>query len=168
MLTLEKYGAACRCLLRIRENGGAPGMSDTTFVRRFASRYPDWLERPGVTDIVRMGEVARELGLAQRIEVYRDYDQILQAHRDGLAILVCTDRLPQQRDWAVAPGRHVLLVVAMDEKSFSLWWPQPNGQSDTLPLAARAWWDQWQAIGVVLFPDASAPSGQVATTRSAP
>ena len=74
MPTLEKYGAGCRCLLRIRENSGAPAIADAAFIARFTSRYPDWHERPGTTDLVRMGEVARELGLAERIEVYRDYD----------------------------------------------------------------------------------------------
>lgn len=151
MPTLEKYGAACRCLLRLREKNGAGGISEAAFIARFTSRYPDWHERPGATDIVRMGEVARELGLAERIEVYRDYDRILQCYREGRAILICTDRVPEQHDWPAAPGRHVLLLIAMDDATFTVWCPHADGHSATLAPAAGVWWDRWQAIGVVLF-----------------
>ncbi|HVU36100.1 MAG TPA: hypothetical protein VHE61_21845 [Opitutaceae bacterium] len=148
---LDQYGAACRCLLRLRENRGVPGISDSAFIARFVTRYPDWCERPGAMDLMRTGEVARALSLAEGIEVYRDYDKVLQSHRDGRSVLICTDRVPAQEDGPAAPGRFVLLLVAMDEATFTVWCPYPNGHSDTLVPAQRMWWDHWQALGLVLF-----------------
>ena len=33
-MNLNKYGGACRCLLRLREDEGQPGMSDAAFIAR--------------------------------------------------------------------------------------------------------------------------------------
>jgi len=39
----------------------------------------------------------------------------------------------------------------MDETHFTIWCPYPSGQSDVLPKAARTWWDEWLAIGMILY-----------------
>lgn len=149
-MDLNQHGAACRCLLRLRENEGEPGLSDASFVARFLPRYPEWQERPGATDAFTMIEVARELGLAARADVFRDYDRVLQAHRAGQSVLVYAERAPEQVATGPRVGRYVTLLVAMSEASFTLWCPYPSGNSETLPVAAREWWDRWLAIGVVL------------------
>ena len=149
-MDLNEHGAACRCLLRLRENEGKPGMSDAAFIARFLPRYPEWRERPGATDAFTLMELARELGLAGRVEVLRDYDSVLQEHRAGRGILVRTERVPEQSASAPVGRRHFALLVGMNDEAFTLWCPYPSGQSDLLPRAARTWWDQWLSIGIVL------------------
>lgn len=153
MTDLNQYGAACRCLLRLRENEGQPNLSDAEFIARFLPNHPTWLERPGETDATTLLEVARELGLAERLEVSSGFDRVLQEHRAGRGILVTTECAPEQRE-SPAPRPSVLLLVAADEAGFTVWCPYPSGLSDVLPRAARVWWERWQARGIVLTPPA--------------
>ena len=150
MMDLNEHGAACRCLLRLRENEGEPGISDQDFIARYLPRYPDWEDRPGATDASTTFELAKDLHLADRIEIFRDYDRVLKEHRAGQSVLVCTERAPQPTETEQENNRYVTLMVAMNETSFTVWCPHDNGQSDVLPTAARAWWDKWLAIGMVL------------------
>ena len=155
VMNLNEYGAACRCLLRLRENAGAPGMSDAAFIARFLPRYPEWREQPGATDAVMIVELARELQLASRSETFRDYDRVLQEHRAGHDVLVQTERAPEQAE-PPSPVRHyVMLLVEMSECDFTVWCPYPSGLSDTLPRASRVWWERWEACGLVLYPAAA-------------
>jgi hypothetical protein len=149
-MNLNEHGAACRCLLRLRENEGWPGISDTAFINRFLPRYPEWRTHPGATDALMVLELARELRLADNVEMFRDYDHILQEHRAGKPILVYTERSPEQVESPARTGRYVMLVVDMTEREFTLWCPYASGNSEILPVAAREWWDRWLAIGVVL------------------
>lgn len=149
-MDLNQFGAGCRCLLRLRENEGEPALSDAAFLARFLPRHPEWQDKPGVTDAFGLMELARELGLAGRIDVFRDYDRIRQEHHAGRSVLVCTERAPDQIEPAPVPRPFVTLLVEIDEATFSLWCPYPSGQSDVLPRAARSWWDRWLAIGIVL------------------
>ena len=153
-MDLNQYGAACRCLLRLRENAGVPGLSDAAFIARFLPRYPEWQERPGATDAAMLIDLARELQLATRVNTFRSYERILEEHRAGHGILVHTERMPAQVEPASAVQRHVMLLVEMSEDDFTLWCPYPSGQSDTLPRAARLWWERWHASGLVLYPAA--------------
>jgi hypothetical protein len=149
-MNLNQHGAACRCLLRLRENRGEPGISDAAFIARFLPRYPEWREQPGAADPVTIVELARELRLATRMEIFRSYDSILEQHRAGRGILVQTEHVPEQNEPTPSARRHVMLLVDMDEDAFTLWCPYPSGNSETLPVAARAWWERWLSIGIVL------------------
>jgi hypothetical protein len=151
-MNLNEHGAACRCLLRLRENEGRPGMTDAAFIAHFLPRYPEWQKRPGAADLIILLEIAREFGLAEHISIFRDYEQLLREHRAGRSILVYTERVPEQLESGLAAERYVALVVNMDADAFTLWCPYPSGQSDNLPKAARVWWDRWLAIGIVLRP----------------
>lgn len=150
-MDLSEYGAACRCLLRLRENEGEPATTDSAFIARFLPHYPEWQHRPGETDAYRVFELARELRLAERVEFFRDYERVLDEHRTGRGILVYTERVPEQIEAGLEARRYVTLLVDMTEDAFTLWCPFPSGQSDNLPKAARTWWDRWRAIGVVLY-----------------
>lgn len=154
-MNLSQYGGACRCLLRLRENEGNAGISDATFIARFLPRYPEWQERPGATDLSALSAVAADLGLADRVEILRDYDRVLAEHRAGHAVLVHTERPPEQVE-SREPRTYVTLLEKMTETAFTLWCPYPSGQSDTLPEAARDWWDRWLAIAVILHRPAHA------------
>src|ERR1043165_9436025 len=122
-MNLNEHGAACRCLLRLRENQGAPGMSDATFIARFLPQYPEWRERPGAADAIVIGELAQNLQLARRTETFRDYDRVREEHCAGHGILVHTERAPEQIE-SPSPARHcVMLLVEMHEAHFSVWCP---------------------------------------------
>jgi hypothetical protein len=151
-MNLNEHGAACRCLLRLRENQGEPGMSDAAFIDRFLPRFPEWRQRPGAADAATVFAVARSLGLTEHIEIFRDYDRLLLEHRAGRNILVCTERVPERSELDLSARRYTMLVVDMDAEAFTVWCPYPSGQSDVLPKAARVWWDRWLAIGIVLQP----------------
>jgi hypothetical protein len=156
-MDLSQHGGACRCLLRLRENEGDASTSDAAFIARFLPRYPEWHERPGVADVSAVCELARELGLAERVEIFRGYDRVLAEHSAGRSILVYTERSPEQIE-SLSARPCVALVVHMSTEAFSLWCPYPSGQSDTLPAAQRPWWERWLAIGLVLHPPAKTPS----------
>jgi hypothetical protein len=149
VMDLSQHGGACRCLLRLLENEGNAGMSDAAFIARFLPRYPEWRERPGAADLSIVCDVARDLGLAGSVHMFRDYDRVLSEHRAGHGVLVYTERPPEQ---VASRSEHtyVTLLVNMDEEAFTVWCPYPSGQSDTLPVAARGWWEQWGAIGLTL------------------
>ena len=149
-MNLNEHGAACRCLLRLRENTGLPGMSDAAFISRFLPRYPEWQQRPGVADLAGVLDIARELGLGAHMDALRDYNELLRQHQMGHSILVLTERAPEQVEPGPGAHRFVALMVHMDADAFTLWCPYPSGQSDNLPPAARQWWDRWLAIGIVL------------------
>ena len=151
-MNLNQHGAACRCLLRLRENAGEPGMSDAAFIARFLPHYPEWRDQPGITDAVTIIDLARELRLAFRGETFRDYDRVLAEHRAGRSVLVQTERVPEQIESGTSARRYVMLLVEMSDEHFTVWCPYPSGQSDTLPPAARVWWDRWQTSGLVLYP----------------
>ena len=149
-MNLNQHGAACRCLLRLCENEGAPGISDAAFIARFGPRYPEWQMRPGATNLISLLEIARELRLADGADVFRDYDRVLQEHRDGNSILVATERAPGAGESASDARRFFTLLVDIDETAFTLWCPYPSGLSDVLPRAVRSSWDAWLAIGIIL------------------
>ena len=149
-MNLNQHGAACRCLLRLRENTGEPGMSDAAFIARFLPRYPEWQDRPGATDVATLMELAREFQLATTMEIIRSYDRVLKEHRAGRGILVQVERVPAQGEPTPPMGRHITLLVTMNEDEFSLWCPYSSGNSETLPVAKREWWDRWLATGFVL------------------
>lgn len=154
VMNLNEHGAACRCLLRLRENQGKPGISDAAFIARFLPHYPEWRERPGAADTAAIVELARNLHLASRAETLRDYDLVQAEHRAGHGVLVQTERLPEQVEPSSPARRHVMLLVDMSEAHFTVWCPFSSGHSDTLPRASRIWWDRWEASGLVLFPTA--------------
>lgn len=157
-MNLDRYGGACRCLLRHRENQGEPGISDAVFIARFLHRYPEWGERPGAANARVILEIARELGLATGTDSFRDYDRVLAEHRAGRGVLLETERVPEQVEPVSAARGHVMLLVEMNEDFFTAWCPYPSGLSDTLPRAARVWWDRWQTSGLVLYPAAAVAS----------
>ncbi len=94
-MNLNAHGAACRCLLRLREKQGRSGISDAAFIARFLARYPDWRERPGVADPRRIMEIARDLKIADRGERCAEYDRVLAEHRGGHAVILQTERAPE-------------------------------------------------------------------------
>lgn len=149
-MDLNQYGGASRCLLRLRENEGKPGISDRTFITAHLDRHPEWQQRPGSADLATIFELAKELELADGMDVFRSYDRVLTEHRAGRNVLVCTERRPQQPAGPAGEQRYVTVLQAMDETRFTLWCPYPNGLEDVLADVARRWWDEWLCLGIVL------------------
>ena len=151
MINLDQYGSAGRCLLRLLENEGNPIISDASFLAQFSSRFPSGQKQPGITSTFAIFALAKQLGLATDIEIYRDYERILQEYRTGRAVLVRTGRNPAQEETTGAALCHVMLLESIDEKEFVCRSPFQNGTSDRLPPAGRIWWDRWLALGIVLY-----------------
>lgn len=148
--TLDQYGAASRCLLRLWENEGNLGPSDDEFLRRFEVYFPHWQTRPGELDADTLGIVAAALGLAAEIKETRDYDAALRAHRFDRAVIVSTDLPPLQEPQRPSSRTHFMLLEQIDEDGFSLWCPFESGASEVLPRADRSWWRRWNAVALVL------------------
>lgn len=147
---LNRHGGSCRCLLRALENEGRARQEDGDFLNRHSARYPAWAAQPGTLDSLGLFDLARELGLAASIDLYRDYGRVQRAHRAGDVVLVNTERNPEQMDPAGPSPSHVLLLTEMDEQGFVCWCPFASGISDLLPHAAPVWWERWLCTGIVL------------------
>ena len=150
-MNLNEHGAACRCLLRIRENRGQPVISDAAFIARFLPQYPEWRERPGAADAAAIVELARNLQLASRAETFRDYERVRIERAAGYNVLVQTECVPEQVEPPSRARRYTMLLEDMTADDFILWCPYPSGHSDSLPRASRAWWQHWDATGLVLY-----------------
>lgn len=150
MNNLNRYGATSRCLLRLRENDGHPLLSDEALIATFLPRFPEWAERPGEVDFWGLSLIVKELGLARSVEVLRSYRHVLARYRAGSAVVVLTERAPQQGTDDLRFLRYSLLLVDMDEEAFSAWCPYPTGQEETFTRVPRARWDEWQSIAAVL------------------
>lgn len=150
--TLDRYGAASRCLLRLWENQGRRALSDADYLRRHTAKFPLWRERPGELDAESLALIAPEFGFSSSLEVTDDYDAALRAHRYGYAVIAATERAPLQETQSDLLRPHWMVLEQMDEDSFTVWCPFPSGASDLLPSAERAWWERWRAHAYVLQP----------------
>lgn len=148
-MDLDRYGGGSRCLLRLRENDGKPGLSDQAFIADHLAVYPEWQARPGAADVGRLFELAKQLEVADEMDVFRDFGQVLAEYRAGNSVLVCTERAPRQTAAELVPGRQVMLLEAMDEAGFTAWCPYPSGQAEVLTAVPGLWWDRWMCIGLV-------------------
>src|SRR5258706_8248069 len=94
MRDLNTHGCACRCLLQLTD----PSVSESDLFARFDADFPIWQTQAGITDTRAICHIARGLGLADSIHVFRDYDRIKgyfgQTAVSG--ILVGVERWPDQ------------------------------------------------------------------------
>lgn len=150
--TLDRFGAASRCLLRLWENQGRRAVTDADYLRRFERQFPQWSERPGELDAASLALLAPEFGYAAGVAVMDDYEATLRAHRYGYAVIIATECAPLQQPQGDALRPHWMLLEQMDEDSFTVWCPFPSGASDLLPSADRVWWSCWRAKAFVLQP----------------
>ncbi|HZP61305.1 MAG TPA: hypothetical protein VFB27_13370 [Opitutaceae bacterium] len=146
-MDLDRYGAGCRCLLRIRENGGNPPISDASFIAERQEAYPDWAERPGAADLPRLCEIAFELGVSSGGEVFCEYDRILGLHRTGHPVLISSGRTPRS-----IGSEGMALVVEMDGRGMDLWIPRSDGTADSAQERRENFaGDVWK-VAIVLYP----------------
>lgn len=155
--TLDRYGAVSRCLLRLRENNGEAALADGDFLRRYAALFPQWQERPGELDVDGIRLMVEQLGLGGGIALQRNYAQVHRAHQLGHQVLVLTVCAPLQQSQSATVHAHAMLLESITPHEFTVWCPFESGASDTLPPAARAWWDQWRSVAVVISPARAAP-----------
>jgi len=150
--SLDLYGSASRCLLRLWENQGNVTLSDGDFLRRYEARYPRWETHPGELDRDALRGLAQEFGFEADMAETADYMQVLQAHRYGHAVIIATKRAPVQREQPPADGLrlHFMILEQMDEDGFVVWCPFESGASAVLPRAERVWWSHWAASAFVL------------------
>lgn len=67
--TLDRFGGASRCLLRLWENEGHLSPSEEDYLNRFEGQFPHWETRPGELDVGSLAVVARALGLGEEFKV---------------------------------------------------------------------------------------------------
>ncbi|HLP25929.1 MAG TPA: hypothetical protein VK477_09640 [Acidobacteriota bacterium] len=148
--TLDRFGGASRCLLRLWENEGHLSPSEDEYLRRFEGQFPHWETRPGELDVSSLAIVARALGFGQEFRVSGDYDAVLAAHGAGDAVLVAMDKAirPTVDNPDSLPQFTVLEQI--DEEGFRVWCPFESGASDVLPRADRRSWDRRHAVAFVL------------------
>ena len=152
--TLDRFGAASRCLLRVNENCGRPPWTDADYLSRFEPLFPHWSERPGELDEEGIRQMVHELDLGEGTRIERDYPAALLAHQSGHRILVRTQRAPLQQAQSDAPRPHTMLLERMSAGEFTLWCPFESDAADVLSPAAPVWWRSWDARAIVIFPPA--------------
>lgn len=150
--SLDRYGGASRCLLRLWENQGNLTVSDGDFLRRFEERHPLWEMHPGELDGEALGALAQEFGFTAGMTETTDYSIALHAHRYGHAVILATQHAPVQQEQVPAeePRTHFMILEQMDEDGFVVWCPFDSGASAILPRAERDWWHRWSATAFVL------------------
>lgn len=141
--TLDRFGAASRCLLRLRENQGNPRLPDADFLLRYEARFPHWAASPGLLDAEGLALLAREMGISPSTAQTNAYPRVLQAHRFGYAAIIATGRAPLQEEQSAAWLPHWMVLEQMDEDGFEVWCPFESGGSDILPRVPHVWWDRW-------------------------
>lgn len=150
--SLDAYGSASRCLLRLWENQGNITLADDDFLRRYETRYPRWETHPGELEGDMLGVLAQEFGFSAGMSETANYMEALRAHRYGHAIVVATRCAPVQCLGEPRRGKqtHCMVLEQMDEDGFVVWCPFESGASALLPRARRAWWRHWSAVAFVL------------------
>lgn len=151
---LGTYGCSCRCLLKLLADAGAP-IQDDAFVATFTPTYPHWTTHCGLTDSAIICELAKSLGLARGVQVFRDYEKILtETKAPGyVGTLVCVERFPQDvtnYNAGFACNYHCMLLKHIDQTNFILWSPNQDGSDSVLPPFTRGYWDKLLAHGLVL------------------
>ena len=126
-------------------------MAVNDFLARFP--YPDWQAshpdpKPGVTSTAMICDIARKLGLASQLQVYRAYSVVQGYFEKKHDVLVCSEvHLDIGRSETVY---HVSLLNTIDPEQFSLWCPMQDG-SDVILSRPAAYWDTKLCHGLILF-----------------
>ncbi|MBI5424922.1 MAG: hypothetical protein HZA32_12660 [Opitutae bacterium] len=148
--TLDRFGGASRCLLRLWENEGHLSPSEEDYLNRFEGQFPHWETRPGELDVGSLAVVARALGLGEEFKVTGDYDAVLLAHRGGDAVLVAMDKALRPTNERSDTLLQFTVLEQIDEEGFRVWCPFESGASDVLPRADRRSWDRRHTVAFVL------------------
>lgn len=156
--SLDRHGAASRCLLHLWENQGRPTLTDREFLQRHAARFPRWTTHPGELDAVTLGQLAPDFGYLPDMTTTQDYDETLRAHRAGRDVIVLTQCAPVQEMQTGAVRPHALVLEAMDEEGFTAWCPFASGASAVLERVEKIWWPRWSATACLLETAPPAPA----------
>jgi hypothetical protein len=151
---LGTYGCACRCLLKLLADAGTP-TEDDDFVAAFTPIYPHWATHCGLTDTAIICELAKRLGLAGSVQVFRDYEKVVTETKTVgyVGTLVCVERMPLNVDdhhAGLGCVYHCMLLKDIDQTNFVLWSPQQDGSDSILLPFTRDFWDKLLAHALVL------------------
>jgi hypothetical protein len=148
--TLDRFGGASRCLLRLWENEGHLSPSEEEYLGRFEEQFPHWEKRPGELDVGSLAIVARALGFAGDFQISGDYDAVLAAHQAGDSVLVAMDKATRPTTESSDSLPQFMVLEQIDEEGFRVWCPFESGASDVLPRADRRSWSRRHAVAFVL------------------
>ncbi len=148
--TLDRFGGASRCLLRLWENEGHLGPPEEQYLSRFDTQFPHWETRPGELDVASLAIVARALGIRGEFKVTGDYEEVLNAHRGGDAVLVAMDKPSRPSAEQADDLPQFTVLERIDDEGFRVWCPFDSGGSDVLPRADRRSWSRRHAVAFVV------------------
>ena len=139
MDSLDQCGDACRCLIELAARKQRP-ISEADFIARFKPRYAIWNDRLGVTDTAMVCDIARDLELAQSVQVLRRYIRVVQCFTNPqvTGVLVFTERF-RNAGGHVVPRYNCSLLQEMDASSFSLWLPGLESDSSIGQYSVGDW-----------------------------
>jgi hypothetical protein len=148
--TLDRYGGAIRCLLRLWENEGHLSPSEEEYLNRFEGEFPHWETRPGELDIGSLSIVARALGFGDDFKISGDYEVVRGAHQAGDAVLLAMDKALRATTEHPDSLPQFTVLEQIDDEGFRVWCPFESGASDVLPRADRRSWTRRHAVAFVL------------------
>ena len=146
------HASVCRCLLELVRRTQRRVIDPAAFVAAHLEKYPGWAGAPGETDILITGELIKELGLADTVQVYIDPDRLIRETKEAgyVGALLFVEKWPDLDDPArLNPVYHCMLAVELEEKGFTVWNPFQDGS-----VRESAWsWKSWYKLmmrGMVL------------------
>lgn len=148
--TLDRFGAASRCLLRLWENEGHLSPSEPNYLRQFEDQFPHWETRPGELDFDSLAVVAKTLGFDRGFSISHDYEEVQRTHRAGDAVILSAHDAGAPDAGGAVPQTQFMVLEQIDEEGFRAWCPFESGASDLLPRADRRSWDRRHFTAFVL------------------
>ena len=132
------YGCASRCLLAIANaNGNAKTKAE--FIDEFAPLYPHWETQCGATDMGRIIEIARKLGIGNNYTVLLGKGEVrkLIANKKVAAALLLTEKT-MQPDGSFTPFYHCSLVAMQLPPGHGFHVAQVDNEIQILPAELKS------------------------------
>ena len=149
-MTLDRYGAGCRCLLRARENLGHAYVTEDAFIATHTADFPDWNEAPGTANPQRLISLAQTLGIARSGEMTANYDDVVSAHRSGAIVLIRTEQEAKRAAGDTLGDEQFALLVDINASALTIWAPATDGSSETVSYSRAEFWNSAAASALVL------------------
>ncbi len=142
------FSCATRCLIELARRRGYDHITPDYMMERFKDRFPIWFSMPGCMDLMMLCKVVEELGMASKIEMSVDPKMVQEAVRrwhnsQNNGVLVFVERMAPPAESIKGPiasiNYHAMLVVAADDRTFTLWTSKQDGDCKEMTYSWKAW-----------------------------
>lgn len=132
-------GCACRCLLELKNATHKTSWDD--LISSFEGEFEIWKTKPGLTDTRMICHLAKSLGLAQSIHVFRDYSRIkgFFGQKEVSGILIGVEKWPNPTTKKLELANHFALLSDINDSEFKLFSPEPNGKFSEYRFGVDGW-----------------------------